>query len=141
MASLASQRPELRVVADQVGAPTSPAVVAEGLARILAAPAGELSARFAAAHGVVHLTAAGATSWHGFATGIVQGLKARGVPVKAERVVPICTDEYSSKAIRPRNSRLDLRRLSQAFGITPPHWTAALEIELDRLVGTRPPDR
>jgi hypothetical protein len=72
MASLASQRPELRVVADQVGAPTSAAVVAEGLARILAAPAGELSARFAAAHGVVHLTAAGATSWHGFATGIVQ---------------------------------------------------------------------
>jgi dTDP-4-dehydrorhamnose reductase len=138
VASLASQRSELKVVADQVGAPTSAAVVAEGLARILATAVDEVPARFAAVHGVVHLTAAGATSWHGFAAAIVQGLKARGVPVKAERVVPLCSDEYPSKATRPRNSRLDLKLLSQMFGITPLHWTDALEIELERLVGKRP---
>jgi dTDP-4-dehydrorhamnose reductase len=135
IASLAAQRAELRVVVDQVGAPTSAAVVADGLVRILAPPGDELPARFASARGLVHLTATGATSWHGFATAIVEGLRARGVPVKAERVLPIHTNEYASKAIRPRNSRLDLQLLSQVFGITPLPWTAALEIELDRLVG------
>jgi dTDP-4-dehydrorhamnose reductase len=89
----------------------------------------------------VHLAAAGTTSWHGFAVAIVEGLKARGMSVRAKRVVPIPTDQYPAKAIRPRNSRLDLQRLSQVFGITPLHWTAALEIELDELVGKRPPGR
>jgi dTDP-4-dehydrorhamnose reductase len=137
IASLASQRSELRVVVDQVGAPTSAAVVAEGLIQILNAPVNEVLACFAAAHDVVHLAAFGAASWYDFATAIVQGLKARGLPVPVERVVPICAEEYPAKAIRPRNSRLDLQRLSQVFGIKPLHWTAALEIELDRLVGKR----
>ena len=83
----------------------------------------------------MHVAAGGVTSWHGFATAIVQGLKARGISVKAERVIPICTEEYPSKVMRPRNSRLDLQRLSEVFGITPLHWTHALEIELDQLVG------
>ena len=135
IASLAAQRSELRVVADQVGAPTSAAVVANGLVQILRAPVDELPALFARARTVVHLAAGGVTSWHGFATAIVQGLKARGISVKAEQVIPIRTEEYPSKVMRPRNSRLDLQRLSEEFGITPVHWTHALEIELDQLVG------
>jgi dTDP-4-dehydrorhamnose reductase len=138
IASLASQRPELRVVADQVGAPTPAAIVANGVVQILGASIDDLPRRFAAASGLVHLATTGTASWHGFAAAIVQGLKARGAPVKAERVVPICTDEYPSKAKWPRNSRLDLQRLSKVFGIMPPHWSAALENELDRLVGNGP---
>jgi dTDP-4-dehydrorhamnose reductase len=136
--SLAARRSELRVVADQVGAPTSAAVVANGLVQILRAPVDELPALFARARAIVHLAAAGTTTWHGFATAIVQGLNARGMRLKVERVVPICTEEYSSKAMRPRNSRLDLQRLLEVFGITPLRWAAPLEIELDRLVGKRP---
>jgi dTDP-4-dehydrorhamnose reductase len=140
IASLAAQRSELRVVADQVGAPTSAAIVANGIVQILGASINNLPARFAAARGLVHLTAAGFTSWHGFAVAIMQGLKARGAPVKAQRVIPICTEECPSKAIRPRNSSLDLQRLSQVFGITPIHWASALEIELNQLTGIRSPD-
>ena len=140
IASLAAQRSELRVVADQVGAPTSAAVVANGLVQILGAPIDDLPARFAAARGLVHL-AAGRRRQAGTVLRwpSCKGSKRAASAVKAERVIPIPTDEYPSKAIRPRNSRLDLQRLSQVFGITPLHWTAALEIELDQLVGKRPP--
>lgn len=120
------------------GAPTSAAIVANGVVQILGASTDDLPRRCAAAHGLVHLAATGTTSWHGFATAIVQGLKARGAPVKVGRVVPISSDEYVSKARRPSNSRLDLQRLLQVFGIIPTHWTAALEIELDRLVRSGP---
>jgi dTDP-4-dehydrorhamnose reductase len=134
IAALATDREELRIVADQVGAPTSAAVIADALVRILVAPLEDLPARFAAAHEVVNLTASGATSWYGLAVAIVKGLKARGVPVKAERIVPISTGEYPVKAKRPLNSRLDLQRLAAVFQIQPPHWGAALESELDLLV-------
>ena len=83
--------------------------------------------------GVVHVAASGEASWHGFACAIVEGLKARGIKLAVEQVVPISTDQYPTKARRPRNSRLDLTRLQSVFGITPPHWQDALSPELDRL--------
>jgi dTDP-4-dehydrorhamnose reductase len=139
IASFAEHRSELRVVADQLGAPTSAAVVANGLVQILRAPVDELPALFAQARAIVHLAAAGNTTWHGFATAIVQGLNARGMRLKVERVVAIGTEECPSKAMRPRNSRLDLHRLLQVFGIIPLHWAAALEIELNQFTGRQPP--
>ncbi len=141
MASLAAQRAELKVVADQVGAPTAAALVADGIAQILSRDVDHIPASFAKAGGIVHLTAGGVTSWHGFASAIVDGLKARNAPLKVERVIAIHSDEYPAKARRPHNSRLDLARLSEVFGITPPQWATALEIELDRLVGRQVSDR
>jgi dTDP-4-dehydrorhamnose reductase len=131
---LAGERPELRVVSDQVGASTPARVVADGIHSVLRGDASELRRRFSAAGGLVHLAAAGHTSWHGFAIRIVEGLKARRAPVKAERIIPIRTEEYPTKAVRPRNSRLDLARLKDLFGIEPPQWEAALAVELDLLV-------
>jgi dTDP-4-dehydrorhamnose reductase len=128
---LADERPELKVVSDQVGAPTSARVVAEGIGRIVHGDASELRRRFSAANGLVHLATAGHTSWHGFAVTIVEGLKARHAPVKAERIIPIPTEDYPTKAVRPRNSRLDLARLTYVFGIETPQWEAALAVELD----------
>jgi dTDP-4-dehydrorhamnose reductase len=81
----------------------------------------------------VHLAACGETSWHGFACAIVEGLKARGVALAAERIVPIASEDYPTKARRPRNSRLDLSRVQSIFGIAPPSWQDALAPELDRL--------
>ena len=72
-------------------------------------------------------------SWYGFAGVIVEGLKARGATLAVERIVPIATEDYPTKARRPRNSRLDLARLQTIFGITPPPWQNALLPELDRL--------
>jgi len=136
MNRLARERDELRVVADQCGAPTSASSIAEAVAMILArnASAADLAEDFAAAQGLVHLANSGSTSWHGFAGAIVEGLKARGQPVKACAVHAITTKEFPTKAVRPANSRLDLSRLRQVFGFTTPSWQQALGRELDILV-------
>jgi len=124
IARLAAERPELRIVADQVGAPTSAQVIADGIATIVAEHTSDLPHRFAAA---------GETSWHGFATAIIDGLRARGAPLKAHSIVPIRTEDYPTKAKRPANSRLDMTRLQRVFGVTTPHWSQALAAELDVL--------
>jgi dTDP-4-dehydrorhamnose reductase len=85
------------------------------------------------AHGLVHVAAAGETSWHGFAGAVVEGLRARGVGLAVKRIVPIRSEEYPTAAQRPRNSRLDLTRLKQILGITPPPWQTVLARELDAL--------
>lgn len=140
MARLARERDELRVVADQVGAPTSARLIAAAVAAMLSPVAlggTSFAALFAAGGGLVHLAAAGETSWHGFACAIVDGLRARGVPVLARRVVAIATADYPTKAKRPANSRLDLARLTAVFGVAPPRWDIALAPELDRLAASR----
>jgi dTDP-4-dehydrorhamnose reductase len=132
---LARGRAELRIVADQFGAPTSAALVADTLARMLEGGMTDLRSRMTAANGHVHLAASGETSWHLFANAIINGLRARGTKLAIERVVPIRTDEYPAKARRPLNSRLCMTRLHEVFGITPPSWESALEPELDVLAG------
>ena len=132
---LAKERKELRIVADQVGAPTSAQLIAEALAAVVGTGGLPLTERFAAAGGTLNLAASGETSWYGFAVAIVEGLKARGVPLAAEAVVPIATKDYPTKARRPANSRLDLTRLREVFEIAMPRWDQALAVELDRLAG------
>jgi dTDP-4-dehydrorhamnose reductase len=136
MNRLARERDELRVVTDQFGAPTSASSIAEAVAMILArsASSADLAKDFAAAQGLVHLANSGTTSWHGFASAIVEGLKAREQPVKASAVQAITTKDFPTKAVRPANSRLDLSRLRQVFGVTTPPWQQALRPELDILV-------
>jgi dTDP-4-dehydrorhamnose reductase len=132
---LARERTELRIVADQCGAPTSARLIADAVAGIVGAGGEGHPDRFAEAGGLVHLAAAGETSWHGFAVAIVDGLRTRGVALAAARVVPIRTQDYPTKARRPANSRLDLTRVERNFRIKPPRWEAALAVELDRVAG------
>jgi dTDP-4-dehydrorhamnose reductase len=133
IAQLARERSELRIVADQIGAPTSAALIADTIARILSDGIESLRARGLQSGGLVHVAAAGETSWHGFACAIVEGLRERGISLAVEHVAPISTDQYPTKARRPLNSRLDLTRLQSVFGVTPPHWREALSPELDQL--------
>jgi dTDP-4-dehydrorhamnose reductase len=133
IAQLARERSELRIVADQIGAPTSAALIGDAVAGMLSEGLESLRERCAGAGGLVHLAASGETSWYGFARAIVEGLKARGVAVAAKRIVPIASADYPTKARRPQNSRLDLSRLQSIFGIAPPPWQNALSPELDRL--------
>jgi dTDP-4-dehydrorhamnose reductase len=133
IARLARERTELRIVADQVGAPTSAALIADALARMVERGMDDLRTRITAASGHVHLAASGEASWHEFAIAVIEGLRTRGVELAVERVIPIRTDQYPTKARRPHNSRLSLGRLHQVFGITPPDWRSALEPELDCL--------
>jgi dTDP-4-dehydrorhamnose reductase len=136
IARLARERHELRIVADQVGSPTSAAGLADMLAEMVQANSPDLAGAFAKAGGIVHMTAAGYASWHDFATAIVAGLKARGVALKVERIVPVTTADYPTRAPRPRNSRFDLTRLRDVLDIAPPRWKTLLEAELDALAPT-----
>jgi dTDP-4-dehydrorhamnose reductase len=136
---LARERSEIRIVADQVGAPTSARAVANGLSSILASGRADgrkdlLKQKFDATNGLVHITASGATSWHGFASAIVDGLRNRGVQLAVGNIVAIKTEEFPTKAKRPRNSRLDLGRAERIFGIKMPSWRDALDLELDAIV-------
>jgi dTDP-4-dehydrorhamnose reductase len=133
IARLARERTELRIVADQIGAPTSARLVADVVAEIVTNGGPRLTEGFAASAGLVNVAAAGETSWHGFATAIIEGLKARGVPLLVQSVQPIRTQDYPTKARRPGNSRLDMTRLRDVFGIETPTWDEALSGELDEL--------
>jgi dTDP-4-dehydrorhamnose reductase len=131
IARLARERTELRIVTDQVGSPTSAGAIADALCGIISYGARDLTSRFAGSGGLVHLACGGETSWHGFAIAIVEGLRARGISLRVERIVPVASEEYSTRARRPRNSRLDQTRLAQVFGIALPPWEDALARELD----------
>ena len=135
IARLAKERRELRIVADQCGAPTPARLIADAVAAMLRQHPTALTERFAACGSVVNIAASGETTWHGFAAAIVGGLKARRVPLTVESIEPIATVDYPTKAQRPANSRFDLTRLHQVFGITMPDWRVALEPELDLLAG------
>ncbi len=124
----------MRIVADQIGAPTSARTIADAVVGILQVSLQtDPTARFAEADGVVNVAAAGETSWHGFASAIVDGLKARGIALATETISPINTADYPTKAKRPANSRFDLTRLRQLFGVTTPDWRQGLDLELDAL--------
>jgi len=137
IARLAAERAELRIVADQIGAPTTAKAISDAVFGILQPGISDVGGWLAKNGGVVNVVCAGETSWHGFATAIVTGLKSRGLKLQAEKIIPITTNEFPTKAKRPANSRLDLSRLRDTFGVTMPSWQAALERELDLIAANR----
>jgi dTDP-4-dehydrorhamnose reductase len=137
IARLAGEREELRIVADQVGAPTTASAIADAVAGIVLSNGSNLEGLFARNGGVVNLACAGETSWYGFASAIVAGLKSRGAKLAVKTITPIATADFPTKAKRPGNSRLDLSRLRDLFGVTTPMWQEALSPELDSLVAVQ----
>jgi len=135
MLHLGAERRELAVVNDQFGAPTGAGAIAAATAAILGRAKGAWSDRFRREGGVVHMTCAGTTTWHGFAEAIFAGARRRGAQLAVEAVRPIATADYKTKARRPTNSRLDLGLLQRRFGVVMPDWGATLEAVLDRRFG------
>jgi dTDP-4-dehydrorhamnose reductase len=125
MLRLARERPELKIVDDQIGAPTWARTIAELTARALDA-AGAGPGRARERSGVYHLAAAGAVSWFGFAQAIFAQARERRADFTAPALVPIPSAQYKTAARRPANSRLDNSKLAAAFGLAPPAWDAAL---------------
>lgn len=118
MLRLARERDHLRVVDDQVGSPTSAALIADTTARVLASPE---------ACGTWHLTASGETTWHGFAEAIFADACDCGLLTRAPQVEAIATSAYPTPARRPAYSVLDNSRLSSDFGVRLPHWERGLQ--------------
>ena len=133
MLRLAATRDEVGVVADQHGAPTFAADLAEAVRvmapALVAAPAGD--PRF----GLFHLTGAPHTTWHGFAAAIFEGAAARGHKVPALK--PIATSDYPTRAMRPADGRLDCSHLQAVHGIPAGDWRQRLDETLDTLIGPK----
>ncbi|WP_322020980.1 MULTISPECIES: dTDP-4-dehydrorhamnose reductase [unclassified Burkholderia] len=129
MLRLGAERDELKIVADQIGAPTWSNTIATLTAHVVAqaaagAGAAGREAWWNAHSGIYHLCAAGSTSWHGFAEAI---FRLSNLPRKPA-VMPIPASAYPTPASRPANSRMSNEKLAEHFGVRAPHWEAALEL-------------
>jgi dTDP-4-dehydrorhamnose reductase len=123
MLRLAAERDELRVVADQVGTPTPAALIADVTAAVLDRPY--------VRSGLWHLTAAGETTWHGFAEAIVAAAHGQGQLSRMPQIVPIATSDYPTPAKRPTYSRLDIASIEADFTMALPDWQAGLDMILN----------
>jgi dTDP-4-dehydrorhamnose reductase len=137
MLRLAAERDRLRVVADQVGAPTSAALIARVTSTILASMLRE--PRESPRWGLYHLAADGETSWHAYASYVLQRASELGASLKAaaSAIEAIATSEYPTAARRPANSRLATRKLREAFSVELPHWKTGVDEVLGILMSGR----
>jgi dTDP-4-dehydrorhamnose reductase len=131
MLRLGAERPVLRVVADQIGSPTSAADIAAAI--------GAVVARLASGNtswGTYHFAGGGAVTWHGFAEAIFElAAPWRGPPPLVEAIT---TADYPTPARRPANSVLDCSQIGEAFGIVPRPWREALAEVIGELYGSAP---
>jgi len=129
MRRLMRERPELKIVADQIGAPTWCRNIADATAQVLA----QVHSPWVGADkpepwGVYHMTNAGETSWHGFAQAILE----LDAPESETRLLPIPSSDYPTPARRPLNSRLNNDKLERVFGVRLPDWQVALRLCMDK---------
>ncbi len=125
MLKLARDRQELKVVNDQIGAPTWSRLIAEATAQILAQ---SVKNDFSES-GVYHLTSTGQTSWHDFARSIFD-LDPHKQEQKLQNLMAIAASQYPTPAQRPAYSCLDTTKISRNFGLTLPDWRSNLELVL-----------
>lgn len=122
MLRLGKERDSLGVVADQFGSPTYAGDIATALIEI----ANQILAGKQDAFGIYHFSGQPYTSWHGFAETIFEQAVLQKILEKAPLVNAIATSDYPTPAKRPANSRLDLSKIQQTFGIKPSNWQKAL---------------
>jgi dTDP-4-dehydrorhamnose reductase len=124
MLGLAQTRPVLKVVADQIGAPTGADLLADTTAHAL-----RMARADATLAGTYHLVAAGHTSWHGYASHVFDWARRHGLPLALapDGVVPVPSHEFPVAAQRPLNSRLSTAKLQQRFGLTLPPWQQGVD--------------
>ncbi len=131
MLRLAQERDRLTVIDDQIGAPTGADLLADLSAHALrtALQRPELS-------GTYHAVASGLTSWHGYAQHVIEWARAAGQPIKVapEAIAPVPTSAFPTPARRPTNSRMDTRKLREAFGVTLPDWRVGVERMLNEVL-------
>ena len=113
----------LRVVDDQVGSPTWARDIAGAITRLVGKQA----------HGLYHYTSAGSTSWHGFATAILEEAARAGFELATATVEPVPTAAWPTPATRPAYSVLDTHKIREVLGAPIPEWRDSLESMLEEL--------
>lgn len=132
MLKLAAERDELRVIDDQVGAPTGADLLADVSAHALRAACADPTLA-----GTYHCVAGGETSWHGYARFVIEWARAHGQAVKVapEAIHAVATTAFPTPARRPLNSRLSTAKLQRDFGLVLPPWQGGVERMLREVLG------
>ena len=142
---LAQEQEKFTIVGDQFGAPTWSKTISDVTRRLLTNTAGKTQAgneqidlhHLRASTGIYHLTAAGATSWHGYASFIVEQLQALGVPLKvsgSDMITPVPSETYPVPPKRPKSSRLSGAKLASTFQVAMPQWQTDVRTCLEQIV-------
>lgn len=128
MLRLAAERDELKVISDQMGAPTGAELLADVTAHAIR--------HGGASSGIYHLAAAGETSWCDYARFVLDFAERKGqaLKVKTGQVQAIPTSSYPTPARRPLNSRLNTAKLQNAFGLALPHWQSGVARMLEEIL-------
>jgi len=131
MLRLAGEREQLKVIADQIGAPTGAELLAD-----LTVPMLRAARVNPALVGTYHAVAGGAASWHEYACFVIEFARARGVNIRVapEQILAIPTSDYPTPAKRPLNSRLACTKLQQRFGLHLPPWQQGVERMLNEIL-------
>ncbi len=135
MLRLAKERDQLKVIADQIGAPTGAELLADVTAHAIrtvqTTPDGQTLA------GLYHLVAGGETSWYDYAKFVVEYARRVDLPLRVapDAILPIATTDYPTPAKRPLNSRLDTQKLQSAFGLLLPDWKDGVQRMLVEICG------
>jgi len=127
MLRLAQSKPELNIVADQIGAPTPARLIAQITA---------MAIQSHIPNGLYHLAPRGETSWHGFAQEIFRQATEQGeqLAMGPDNAHPIPTSDYPTPAKRPLNSRMDLSKLEAALNIQLPDWQSQLALTMGEYI-------
>jgi len=135
MLRLAQERDSLTVINDQIGAPTGADLLADVTAHAIRAARQrpELS-------GMYHLVAAGETSWHGYASFVLDHARRAGIPLKVapDTIRPVPSSAFPTPAKRPLNSRLDTKKLQHTFNLSLPMWQTGVARMLIEILDKQP---
>ena len=133
MLKLAQEREALKVIDDQIGAPTGADLLADLTAHMLRAARIDDSLA-----GTYHAVAGGETSWHGYASHVIAFARAAGVPLKVGEgaIEAVPTTAFPTPARRPLNSRLATAKLRERFGLALPDWRAGVDRMLTEVTGS-----
>lgn len=126
---LANEREQLRIVADQHGAPTSAMLIAKITAQLI-----QSYRQATLAYGTYHLSGAGCTTWYDYACFIVQIALEQGMTLKLKQLEAISSSEYLTPASRPKNSHLNCNKLSAALGLELPFWQDDVKTVITQLI-------
>ena len=122
MLKLAKDRESLSVINDQFGAPTGAELIADCTAHAIRVALHKQSVA-----GIYHLIASGETTWHAYASKVIEFAKTQGVELQVQAIHAVPTSAFPTPAKRPANSRLNTEKFQQAFGLNLPDWTVGVE--------------
>jgi dTDP-4-dehydrorhamnose reductase len=119
MLKLAQERDSLKVINDQIGAPTGADLLADITAHVI-----QIARLNPEVSGLYHLVASGETSWHGYASFVLEFAQKAGITLKVtpDKIFPVASSAFQTAAIRPHNSRMNTDKLKNTFGLNLPNW-------------------